>query len=267
MVEDESQTNETSQINVGITNSQRKKAPHRTSQRSVSLEVLKAERIFNQYCYPDTWFWKYPEWKQAALDIISSGIFEGDELKGHARSQNYPVVHGESVVLGDLIIHLVQKHFDYDVNLPSGRIFHRLEGSLQKEIVSEFDDHFLFVATIAQLCGIRKDRIQKVWDEWRKKVSVRAVKGEIPHHWRELIMDKMYPGRGYAPQTTPQQIARKFADIFLRYVPQAPAARIVKWVNVTLKSLGRPTVSESGLRTYISEEKQRRPQLQKQITE
>jgi len=113
-------------------------------------EQSEAERLFNQYCYPDTWFWKYPEWKQAALSILSSGIFEGNELKGHARRQNYPLVQGDSVVLGDLIEGLVQKHFDYDVDLPFVR---RLEGPLREDIVGEFDDHFRFVAAIARLGG------------------------------------------------------------------------------------------------------------------
>jgi len=218
-------------------------------------DLSKPERLFNQYCYSDTWFWEYPEWKKAALDILSSGIIEGNELKGHVRRQNYPVVEGNSVVLGDLIITLVMSHFDYDVNLPQH--FHRLEGSLQKEIVSEFDDHFRFVAAIARIGGIRRDVIRNIWDDWRKKVSARAVKGEIPHQWRLLIMDEMYPGRGYAPKTTPQQIARKFADIFLQYVPQeVPPNTIVEWVNLTLKSLGRPAGSKSKLHDYISKRKQ-----------
>ena len=207
------------------------------------------ERLFNQYCYPDTWFWEYSERKQAALDILNSGIFEGTDLTGHAlHKKTYPVD------LGHLIPDLVMKH--YDVNLPLGRVFHRLEGPLDQEIISEFDEHFRFVAAIARLCGIRTDYVQNIWDDWREKVSVRAVKGEIPHLWRDIIMDEMYPGRGYAPQITPQQTAREFADIFLRYVPStAPADRIVEWVNVTLKSLKRPTVSKSMLNAYISKKK------------
>jgi hypothetical protein len=123
-------------------------------------ELSEAEQLFSIYCYPQTWYWEYWEWKQAALDILSSGIFQGDELKGHARRQNYPVVQGGSVVLRDLIIDLVQKHFDYDVNLPAGRVFHRLDGSLVEDIVGDFDDHFCFVSAIARLGGIRRDLVK-----------------------------------------------------------------------------------------------------------
>jgi hypothetical protein len=149
MSEEESQTKDTPGINFEITSNQEKKEqpPHR-HRMSVSLEVLKAERLFNQYCYPKTWYWENPEWKQAALDILSAGIIEENTLKGHAgHKKNYPVE------LGDLICDLVQRHFDYDVNLPSGQVFHRLEGPLEEEIVSKFDDHFCFVAAIARLAG------------------------------------------------------------------------------------------------------------------
>jgi hypothetical protein len=267
MSEEESQTKETPGINVEITSNQEEKdqPPHRRH-RSVSLEALKAERLFNQYCYPKTWYWDYPEWKQAALSILSSGIFEGNELKGHARRQNYPVVQGDSVVLGDLIIDLVQIHFDYDVNLPSGQVFHRLEGSLVEDIVGKFDDHFRFVAAIALLGGIRSDLVQNTWDDWRKKVSTRAVEGKISPRWRQIIMNEIFPG-----YDVPKKIAYAFADIFLRYVPkvpkEVPPARIAEWVNVTLESLGRPKVDDSVLRQYISNERQRISQLPTQITE
>ncbi|MBM4275596.1 MAG: hypothetical protein FJ134_14220 [Deltaproteobacteria bacterium] len=222
-------------------------------ERAKARTQSEAERIFNQYCYPGTWFWAYPEWKQAALDILNSGICEGIELKGHARRQNYPIA------LGDLIIALVQMHFDYDVDRYLPR-FHRLEGPLKEEIVGEFDEHFRFVAAIARLGGIRSDSVQKIWDDWRKRITARAVKGEIPHQWRLIIMDDMYPGRGYAPPKTPLETARKFAEVFLQYVPpeaEAPPGRIVEWVHLTLKSLGRPTGSKSKLHDYISERKQR----------
>jgi hypothetical protein len=214
-------------------------------------EQVKAERLFNEYCFPGTWYWEYPEWKKAALDILSSEIFEGYELKGHARRQNYPVVQGESVVLGDLIIHLVQKHFDYDVNLRSGQVVHRLEGPLEQEIVSNFDDHFRFVAAIARLGGIRSDLVQNIWGDWRKQVSTQAVKGKISPRWRQVMMDEIFPG--YA---APPKIAYAFADIFLRYVAQARPGRIVHWVNVTLESLGRRPVSKSSLNDYIKKHQQ-----------
>ena len=219
--------------------------------RAKTKKQTEAERLFNQYCLAGTWFWKYPEWKQAALSILSSEIFEGDELKGHARRQNYPIVQGGSVVLGDLIVDLVEKHLDYDVNLPSGQVFHRLEGPLEKEIVSKFDDHFRFVAAIARLGGIRSDLVQNIWDDWRKQVSTHAVKGKISPHWRQVIMNEIFPG-----YSTPKKKAYEFADIFLRYVPQARPGRIVHWVNVTLESLGRPTVSKSSLNDYIKKHQQ-----------
>jgi hypothetical protein len=212
-----------------------------------------AERLFDQYCYPETWFWEYREWKQAALSILSSGIFEGNKLKGHARRQNYPVVQGDSVVIGDLIVDLVQKHFDYDINLPAGRVIHRLEGPLVEDIVGVFDDHFRFVAAIAQLAGIRSDLVQNIWDDWREQVSTRAIEGKISPIWRKVIMEDIYPGQGYYP---PKKIAYEFADIFLQYVSQAPPGRIVEWVNLTLKSLRRPTVSKSTLNDYIKKHQQ-----------
>lgn len=228
----------------------------------ITPEALEAMRLFNQYCFPSYWFWGYPERKKAALSILSSGIFEGDELKGHATRQNYPVVRGDTNVLGDLICDLVEKHFGYDVNLPAGQVFHRLEGPLEQEIVREFDDHFRFVAAIARIGGVRKDVIQNKCDEWRKQVSTRAVEGKIPLHWREIMMDEVYPGQGYYPA---KKIAYAFADIFLRYVPQALPASIAKWVNIVIESLGRKAVSDSGLRDYVSKEKRRGSQLPEPI--
>ncbi len=231
-------------------------------------KLSEAEQFFNQYCYPDTWFWEYWEWKQAALDIISSRIREGNELKGHARRQNHPVVNKDFVVnedvvvLGDLIIDLVEKHFDYEVNLPPGRVFHRLEGPLEKEIVNEFDDHFRFVAAIARLGGIRSDSVQNIWDDWRKQVSTQVVKGKISPRWRQVIMNEIFPG-----YTATKKIAYEFADIFLRYVAQAPTDRIAEWVNLTLKSLGRRPVSKSSLNYYISNKKQQSPVAPISITE
>jgi hypothetical protein len=211
MEEDESQTKKITQkamLRSPATKRKKNSPPHRRH-RSVSLEALKAERLFNQYCYPKTWYWDYPEWKQAALSILSSGIFEGNELKGHARRQNYPVVQGDSVVLGDLIIDLVQIHFDYDVNLPSGQVFHRLEGPLVEDIVGKFDDHFRFVAAIARLGGIRSDLVQNIWDDWRKKISTRAVEGKISPRWHQVIMGKIFP-----EYPAPKKIGYAFADIF-----------------------------------------------------
>lgn len=216
------------------------------SQEEKGLPQTKAEQLFYQFCYPDTWFWEYGEWKQAALDILSSGIFKGNELRG-GHNKTY------HIDMGDLIINLVMKHFDFDVNLSSGRVYHRLEGLIEQEIVNEFNDHFCFVAAIARLGGIRKDHIQNIWDNWRKQVSAQAAKGNISPHWRRLIMDEMFPGHGYTPKTTPQQIGRKFADIFLQYIPQAPTARMVEWVNATLISLKRPIASKSSLNDYIKE--------------
>jgi hypothetical protein len=219
-----------------------KKALARTKAKNQS----EAEQLFNQYCYPKTWYWEYPEWKQAALSILSSGIFEGTELKGHARhKQTYPVD------LGHLITDLVRKHYDYDVNLPPGQVFHRLEGPLDHEIVSEFDEHFRFVAAIVRLCGVRKDHVQNIWDDWRKQVSTQAVKGKISPRWRQVIMDEIFPG--YA---APKKIAYAFADIFLQYASQARPSRMVHWVNVTLESLGRPMLSKSSLNDYISKKQQ-----------
>ena len=67
-------------------------------------------------------------------------------------------------------------------------------------------------------------------------------------------MGEIFPG-----YPAPKKIAYAFADIFLRYVPQAPRDRMAEWVNVTLKSLGRSAVSNSSLSDYIKEHQQISP--------
>ena len=65
-------------------------------------ETLEAIRLFNQYCYPKSHFWKNQASKQAALDMLGSGIFGDNVLKGHEKHKTtYPVI------LGNLITELV----------------------------------------------------------------------------------------------------------------------------------------------------------------
>jgi hypothetical protein len=263
MDKDESQTQNAQGINV------KKELPQHVKDRSAGWETLRriktkeAERLFNQYCYPGTWFWEYWEWKQAALAILDCGIFEGSTLKGAEKTRTtYPVE------LGDLIFDLVQAHFDYDINLPPFLRFHRLEGPLEKEIVDEFDEHFRFVAAIARQAGIKKDRIKNIGDAWRDKIYSRAIEGKIPHHWRYLVMNEISPG-----VYVRKKIAFTFADAFLRHGPyggphapyDVPTDRIVKWVNVTLESLGRPPAGKTTLTNYINAHKS--PPTPIQITE
>jgi hypothetical protein len=227
-------------------------------ERAKLKNQTQAEHLFKRYCHSQTWFWGYAEWRKTALDILGCGIFQGNKLKGHAgHKRTYPVD------LGDLIMDLVKKHFDYDIDLPYGRFFHRLEGPLSDEVVNEFDYYFNFVATIARLGSVRKDVVEKIWDDWREKVRSAAIQGKISHQWRKEMMHQIHFGGSYRPK----KIAYEFADIFVRYVPQAPAGRTANWVNATLKCLGRPSASKSSLTTYVKQQQNSLQTTPVEITE
>lgn len=217
-------------------------------------EQVEAERLFKQYCYPKIIIWDDHERdlvKEAALEILSSEFatcIKDDGLKGHAGHKKV-----YSVDLGDLIIHLVRyAHYDLHVNRPY------LPLDIQRgTILKAFDKLFTETCEILREGGVRLDRFIKVGGECRKKLSAQAAEGKISPYWRESIDEKIYPGHKYNPnRRSPHMFAAcRFADVFLGFIPQAPTARIVEWVNIILKALGRPTVSKSNLNDYISKAK------------
>lgn len=221
----------------------------RTKLRHEELAKLRGEKLFEQYCKPKMWLWQYPEWKQAALDLLNSSLFVETSLKGTNKSGNYPLIWDDQNLLGDLFIDLVQEHFRRGLG---GR---RLEGDLSKEILEDFDTHFSIVAARARLGGVRRDELEGKQRKWRDKVLNCAKAGKIPHHWRSLVWDLRTPGRGYALKLTTQETARAFAEVLLRYVPKASANLIAKWVLVVLKTLKRPIVNQTRLRSFIHRRK------------
>jgi len=229
-------------------------------------EQAKAEQLFHQYCCPKTPGWEDREWeifKEAALKILSSEFAEFIEengLKGHALHKK---IYQADV--GQLIIALVEyAHFNRIVNLP-----YFPPDVIRAEITKEFDEHFRWVSEILQIAGVRKDGIQRKGQEWRKKLSAQVVAGKFPTYWREAIWEKLWPRRGNVPkkQSTHILAAQAFADVFVGYVPEVPTGRMVEWVNIILKSLGRATVSKSSLNAYISISKKQQPKIPMSITE
>jgi hypothetical protein len=197
-------------------------------------ETLEAIRLFNQYCYPKSHFWKNQASKQAALDMLGSGIFGDNVLKGHEKHKTtYPVI------LGNLITELVSLHLAYAYPSPISY--------LHEEIVGTFDHHFSYVSEIVQLAGVKKNVIAKLWETWREQLSKAVNNGEISPHWRLLIEERMFEGGRYRPQ----KIAYGFADIFLSYCLLARPSRIAGWVNAVLKSLRLSPCISSSLRDYI----------------
>jgi len=213
-------------------------------------EPSEAEQLFKQYCKTQSDLWKEKARRQAALAILSSGIFDGPKLKGHERREDYvPEITGceAKESFSYLIFELVQAHLNYNV-LPS---------FLRQDIIAEFDDLFGRVASIAHIGGVRIDEIQRIKDRWREKISTRALKGKISPHWKLIV----WAGK-------PLKMAHEFVNILLTYIPKAPPNKIAEWTNAILKSLGQKGVSMSGLYTYISEEKESRSQRTPiQITE
>jgi len=204
----------------------------RVLERARTKRPSEAERLFSQYCKPQSGLWESLDWRSPALAILSSGIFVGNTLKGHARhKKNYPID------LGDLIYFLVQTYLDYDLISPV----------LHLDIIKSFEEYFDLAARIARIGGVRESQIEEVKQAWGEKISARVVKGKIPPDWRHVLL----------LGTAPKEICYRFADILLSQTPQAPPNQIADWVNAILKALGREPVSTSGLRDYIGKEQKR----------
>lgn len=206
-------------------------------------EALEAVRLFNQYCYPKSPFWKNQAAKQAALAMLGTGIFGDDVLKGHARHKKaYPVS------LGNLIWELKNVYLGYAYPPPIPY--------LHEDIVGTFGHHFSYVSGIAQLAGVKEKVIEDCRLAWREILSKAANNGEISPHWREQIFE----GRRYRPK----KLAYVFADVFLSYCLLAPPSRVALWVNAILKSLGLDPFSNSSLFDYVKLEQEKE---KKRITE
>jgi hypothetical protein len=129
-------------------------------------EALEAQRLFNQYCHPKSHYWKNQDAKQAALAMLSSGIFGDEVLKGHARHKTtYPVI------LEALIRELVDLYRAY-VYLPP-------ISYIKEDVTREFDHHFSYVFAIAQLAGVKEKTIADRWDAWREELSKAVDEGKI----------------------------------------------------------------------------------------
>lgn len=220
-------------------------------------EQAEAERLFFLF-FPKASHWKPPSillpfdpvtyvpyLKQTALAILGTGIIGENGLKGHkGHKETFPVDQS------DLIGALVDTHFKYrDVTF------------FPKDIINRFDSYFDGMATIASLSGVTDKKIKDVRNylqKWRDKISQAVSQGNFPANWRELIKCELITTREYRPKSE----AQAFANVFLEYVSKAKDNRIALWVNDILKSLGRPTASNSKLRDYVKKERELRPYLQ-----
>ncbi len=213
----------------------------------ITPEALEAARLFNQYCHPESHFWKNPASKQAALAMLGSGIFGDNVLKGHAKHKTtYPVI------LEALIWELVNLHREYAYSPPVSYI--------KEDIVGTFDHHFSYVAAIAQLAGVKENVIEARWDAWREQISKAVDNGKISSDWSRRMEEK----RTERERDRPKKIAHEFADIFLAQCLLAPPSRVADWVNAILTSLGRKRFSKSSLSDYVKVEQQK---AQEWITE
>jgi hypothetical protein len=227
----------------------------RVIERTKAKKQTNAEQLYDKYCFPLTAPWEDREriiMKKAALKILGSEFSEfivENGLKGHARHKK--IYHAD---VGRLIIDLVEyAHFNHLVNLT-----YAPPDIKRGSIIKKFDEHWCWVSEMLLQAGVRKDGVEGKGKEWRKIILNAAE--EFPPYWREAIEEKVWPGRRYGPQQRKPKphvfAAHVFTDVFLGYVPEVPTGRIVDWVNIILKSLGRPTVSKSSLNTYISSRKQ-----------
>jgi hypothetical protein len=213
----------------------------------IAPEALEARRLFNQYCHPESHFWKNQAAKEAALAMLGSEIFGDDVVKGHAKhKKTYPVK------LGALIFELVNLHRGYAYSPPVSYI--------HDEIVRTFDHHFSYVSAIAQLAGVKENMIKARQDAWQKRISKAVDKGKISSDWYRRMEEKRFEGRG----DRPKKIAHEFADVFLSYCLLARPNTIADWVNAILTSLGRKPFSKSSLCDYVKLEQEK---AQEWITE
>jgi hypothetical protein len=218
-----------------------------------SKEQAEAERLFFLF-FPEASQWKvpkilvpfnpttyFPEFKQEALAILGTGIIGEDGLKGHKKTYH--------INQRDLFIALLDKDFQYRDVIYFPQV-----------IIKKFDYHFDRMVEFASLAGITPKKIEDIrkrLQSWRDKIIEAVSEGKFPSNWRELIKGESLTSISYKPKSQ----AQAFAIIFLQFPTKASDKEIAEWTNICLKSLGRPTASESKLRTFIGKERARRPWL------
>jgi hypothetical protein len=182
--------------------------------------------------------------KQATLAILGTGIIGENGLKGHARhKKNFPVNQR------DLISALIETHFKYcDVKFFPG------------DILKRFDSYFDSMAALARIADATDFQIKQAKDNLknlRDKIFLAVSQGNFPSNWREIMKEELISSYEYHPKTE----AQAFAIIFLEHAHGASNRTIVKWVNASLKSLGRRTASATKLRENLQKEREIRPWL------
>jgi len=227
------------------------KALKRIRAKKKEKEPTEAERLFSLF-FPEASHWEAPSillpfnpttylpyFKQNALAILSTGIIGENGLKGHV----------EHIKQKDLIIDLLNKDYQY-----------RKTTFFPEDILNQFDSNFDSMAALARLAGATDFQIKQARDNLkilRDKIFLAVSQGNFPPNWHELIKVKLISSRRYHAKSQ----AQAFAIIFLEYAPKASANRIAPWVNAVLKSLGRPTASNSKLREYINKKRNLMPWL------
>lgn len=214
-------------------------------------EQAKAEKLFFLF-FPEASHWKepdillpfnptnyFPEFKDEALAILRTGIIGEDGLEGH--KETYLVNQR------DLIFALIDIDFKYrDISY------------FPQDIIKIFDYHFDSMVQFARLSGVTEKQIKDIRDrlqKWRDKIIQAVSQDKFPSNWREIMKGESLASISYKPRSQ----AQAFALEFLELAPKADDIEIAEWVNKVLKSLGRPTASQSRLRGYISKERKLRP--------
>ena len=231
----------------------RKQAEAKKQTEPQIKEPSEADRLFD-LIFPEASHWKadysqplaafdpityVPYLKQVALAILDTGIIGENGLKGHALHKKPLLANRRDI--RDLISALVDIDYQYQQVIYS-----------PGDIINLFDSRFDIVAAFARIGGVKNKEIKKTQQKWGKEISLAVAQGKFPPNWRELTKVEIISSYKYRPKSEAQALAIKF----LQYVPQAPTGRIVTWVNMVLKALGRRPVSKSKLHDYISSRKQ-----------
>ncbi|MCG6536518.1 MAG: hypothetical protein L7F78_17890, partial [Syntrophales bacterium LBB04] len=119
------------------------------------------------------------------------------------------------------------------------------ERSTKNEIIKAiygFNIGFWLVAKAARYAGVQERQIRKIWRTWRGKFVSRLFRDDVPPSWKEEWGDYEEPLA--IRLSIPLNAITSF---------KAPPARIAHWVNIILKALGEPAVSDRTLRDRIAQ--------------
>jgi hypothetical protein len=175
----------------------------RVLEKARTKRKSEAERLFSQYCKPQSGLWKSLNWRQPALAILTFGIFVENALKGHARhKKNY------SINLGDLIYFLVQTHLDYDLIPPI----------LHQHIIKSFEEYFDLAAGIARIGGARVVE-GKISPHWRHVMLLGSAPKEIYYRFADILLSQ-------TPQAPPNRIA-DWVNAILKALEREPVNKSV----------------------------------------